>query len=316
MSSDWTTKDIPDQSGKVAVVTGANSGLGYHTALELARKGAKVVLACRNLDKTGAAIKKMKGEAPGLELRPMPLDLADLSSVQRFSELFDGEYERLDLLVNNAGVMALPPRQTADGFEMQLGTNHLGHFALTGRLLPRLLAADHARVVTVTSIMHRMGKMYFDDLDLQSGYEKWKAYGQSKLANLLFAYELHRRFVRAGCAAMSVASHPGYTRTNLQRVGPEMEGATLKLKILNLAHRIAAQEAPMGALPTLYAATARTVSSGDLIGPGGFMELWGHPVKVQSSARSHDEAAAARLWEVSEERTGVTYDALGTQSAA
>jgi NAD(P)-dependent dehydrogenase (short-subunit alcohol dehydrogenase family) len=297
--SDWSTKDMPDQSGRFAVVTGANSGLGFHTALELARAGARVVLAARSRERGEAALARMDGD---VELRL--LDLADLSSVREFAASVD---EPLDLLVNNAGVMALPPRKTADGFEMQLGTNHLGHFALTGLLLPRLLEAAEPRVVTVSSFVHKMGKIDFDDLQSESGYDRWRAYAQSKLANLLFALELQRRADAADLNLLSVAAHPGYAATNLQYAGPEMEGSRLRKLMMRIGNTVMAQSDAAGALPTLYAAT-QDVPGAAYAGPSGFREQRGAPTLVGMTKRAADPDTARRLWEVSEELTGVSYE--------
>ena len=216
---------MPDLGGRVAVVTGANGGLGYETARVLAAHGAHVLMACRDLEKAGRAIKRIHGDDPAAELEPRILDLADLGSVRRFAEGFALDHDRLDLLVNNAGVMALPLRRTADGFEMQMGTNHFGHFALTGLLLESILAAPAARVVTVTSLMHELGHIDFDDLDCERHYHKWRAYGRSKLANLLFTHELQARLAEADASAIAVACHPGYAATDLQVAGPRMSGS-------------------------------------------------------------------------------------------
>jgi NAD(P)-dependent dehydrogenase (short-subunit alcohol dehydrogenase family) len=306
----WTADDLPGLSGKTIVVTGGNSGIGYEASLQLARKGAHIVLACRDLAKAQAAITAITAEYAQASLEAMQLDLANLASVHAFAEAFAARHPALHVLCNNAGVMALPYRKTADGFEMQFGTNHLGHFALTGLLLERLLNTDGSRVVTVSSGAHRMGKIRFDDLQWEHGYRKWGAYGQSKLANLLFTYELQRRLTGAGARLIAVACHPGYAATNLQIAGPRMEGSWLVESLSSLANRLVAQSAAMGALPTLYAAAAPDVRGGDYIGPDGLAETWGHPKKVQSNARSHDTQVAARLWEISEQLTGVRYEAL------
>jgi NAD(P)-dependent dehydrogenase (short-subunit alcohol dehydrogenase family) len=300
MAAKWTPDDIPDQSGRSAVVTGANSGIGAVAARELAAHGARVVLAVRSVEKGDAAAAGMTGD---VEVRR--LDLADLSSVRAFAEAFDRD---LDLLVNNAGVMALPHRTTVDGFEMQIGTNHLGHFALTGLLLPRLMATATPRVVTVASGAHRMGRIDFHDLHSErKRYRKWNAYGQSKLANLLFAYELQRRAETEGVGLRSVAAHPGWSATNLQFAGPEMAGSRLEHRGAALMNRIIAQDDEHGAWPTLYAATTVALPGGSYVGPDGFMELHGHPKVVTSSGRSKDRDAAARLWALSEDLTGVHY---------
>jgi NAD(P)-dependent dehydrogenase (short-subunit alcohol dehydrogenase family) len=306
----WAAADVPGLSGKTAIVTGGNSGIGFEAAVVLAGKGAHVVLACRDLDKASAAVAAIRSHHPGASLAAMPLDLASLASVRSFAADFTGSHRVLDVLCNNAGVMAIPYRATADGFEMQFGTNHLGHFALTGLLLEPLLAAPQARIVNVSSTAHKAGRMRFDDLQGQRSYSKWPAYAQSKLANLLFTYELQRKLESAGKRAISVACHPGYASTNLQSAGPRMEGSALMESIMALGNRLLSQTAAMGALPTLFAATDPSVRGGDYIGPDGFFENTGHPRKTTSNARSHDREAAAKLWDVSVDLTGVRYEAL------
>jgi NAD(P)-dependent dehydrogenase (short-subunit alcohol dehydrogenase family) len=306
----WTANDMPDQTGRTIAVTGANSGIGLEAAKAFAAAGAHVVLACRDPQRASGALASLRESAPGASAEALPLDLASLASVRDFAKALADRHPRLDVLVNNAGVMAIPRRTTADGFEMQLGTNHLGHFALTGLLLERLLATAGSRVVTVSSTAHRLGRIAWDDLHGERRYTRWGAYGQSKLANLLFTYELSRRLSAAGHATRSVACHPGWAATNLQVAGPRMDGSRLMEQVATLGNRLFAQDAAMGALPTAYAATAPDVASGDYIGPDRFFETWGHPAVVSSSARSHDRAAARRLWEASEAATGVRY-ALG-----
>lgn len=303
----WTTADIPRQDGKIIIVTGANSGIGLEAARALAAAGAHVVLACRKRSAASEAIEQIRAEHPTASLEFGELDLASLASVRAFAASFAGAHPRLDALINNAGVMALPYHKTADGFESQLGTNHLGHFALTGLLLELSLRSVPARVVTVSSAAHELGKVDFDDLHRERGYEKWAAYGQSKLCNLLFAYELDRRLRARGADVRSVACHPGYTSTNLQLGAPRMKGSAFDEGMWRSFNRWLAQPAAMGALPTLFAAVSSEAEGGDYIGPGGFLALRGHPVKVKSNARSRDEAVARRLWEVSEELTGVRY---------
>jgi NAD(P)-dependent dehydrogenase (short-subunit alcohol dehydrogenase family) len=306
----WTAADIPDQTGRTVVVTGANSGIGFEAARALAVAGARVVLACRDLAKGQEAIARLRATAPAARPELRALDLASLSSVRDFAKALLDAHEQIDVLVNNAGVMAIPRRTTADGFEMQLGTNHLGHFALTGLLLERLLAQPAARVVTVSSTAHRGGRMNFEDLQGETRYSRWGAYGQSKLANLLFTRELSQRARAAGHRLVAAACHPGWAATNLQFAGARMDGSRALETLASLANRIFSQDAAMGALPTLYAATGPAVESGDYIGPDGFAETWGHPKKVGSSARSRDDEAARRLWEASEALTGVHYAAL------
>jgi NAD(P)-dependent dehydrogenase (short-subunit alcohol dehydrogenase family) len=303
----WTADDMPDLSGKTIVVTGGNSGIGYEAALEFARKRADVILACRDLGKARTAAAQISASSPGAKVEVMELDLSNLASVRGFADAFHLAHPALHVLCNNAGVMAIPYRTTADGFEMQFGTNHLGHFALTGLLLDRLLATEGGRVVNVSSGGHRMGSIRFDDLQWQKGYRKWFAYAQSKLANLLFTFELQRRADAAGAKLLSVACHPGYAATNLQAAGPRMQGSSMMESLFSVGNSLFAQSAAMGALPTEYAAVAPDVHGGDYIGPDGIGELWGHPVKVGCSAAARDTAAAARLWEVSEQLTNVHY---------
>jgi NAD(P)-dependent dehydrogenase (short-subunit alcohol dehydrogenase family) len=308
----WTAAQLPRLDGKIIVVTGANSGIGYEAARGLAGAGAHVVLACRSEASASDAIAKIRAEHAAARMSFLPLDLSSLASVRAFADAFGKAHDRLDVLVNNAGVMALPYRKTADGFEMQLGTNHLGHFALTGLLLSRIVRAAPSRVVTVSSGAHKFGKIRFDDLQWEHGYQRWMAYGQSKLANLLFAYELERRLEARGLSVRSVACHPGYAATNLQLAAARMESSSFGEKMWRGINGLFAQPMDMGALPTLFAAGAAEVRGGDYIGPGGMLEMSGHPVKVESNARSHDVDVARRLWEVSEQLTGVRYaGALG-----
>ena len=297
----WTAEDMPDQTGRTAIVTGANSGLGYSVSLELARHGARVILACRDQGRGKAALDRLLAEVPGASAELRELDLASLDSVRAFAEGVD---EPIDLLVNNAGVMAGPHRTTADGFELQFGTNHLGHFALTGLLLPRLLETPHPRVVSVSSGAHRMGKMNFEDLQSEGHYWRWGAYGQSKLSNLLFMSELARRAADAGLPLVSVAAHPGYSATNLQSTGHKVDDLIMKV-----SNFVIAQSDAIGALPLLYAAT-EDLEGGAYVGPDGIGEQRGHPTLVGRSGRAKDEDAARRLWEESERLTGVTYDAI------
>ena len=306
----WTAADIPNLAERWAVVTGANSGLGFQTALELARHGAAVVLACRDQVRGDAALRRLRSLAPGATLELATLDLADLASVRRFAEQYASTHAKLDLLVNNAGVMAIPQRRTVDGFEMQFGTNHLGHFALTGRLFPLLASTPAARIVTVSSNAHRSGKIDFHDLQRERSYSPWGAYGQSKLANLLFTFELQRRIDAAGLDLRSVAAHPGFAATNLMVVGPRMGGHPLQERLFRAATRLIAQSDARGALPTLYAATAADVVGGAYYGPDGLGQQRGYPKRVSSTAQANDEDAAQRLWQVSEALTGVRYEIL------
>lgn len=302
MTDKWTADQITDQTGRTAVVTGANSGLGLVTAEHLARAGAMVVLACRNLRKGAAAAEGIRRDVPGALLDVAELDLSSLGSVRRFTSELD--VDEIDLLVNNAGIMMTPPQRTDDGFELQFGTNHLGHFALTGLLLSKLEQTEDARVVTLSSLEHKAGHLDFDDLQSEHGYAPRKAYRQSKLANAAFALELDRRLRVAGSAIKSVLAHPGYTATNLQSTGPT---GAMKA-VMAVGNRLIAQTAERGALPTLYAATAPDVEGGQYIGPDGFGELRGHPRRVEVIAEGRDLEVGRRLWAVSEELTGVTYD--------
>ncbi|MDO0932958.1 oxidoreductase [Streptomyces sp. DG2A-72] len=303
----WNASDIPDQTGRVAVVTGANSGLGYVTARELAGKGARVVLACRSEARGTEAGDRLVTEAPGTDVEYGRLDLAYLGSVRDFAAWYP--YDRLDLLINNAGVMALPYGTTADGFETQFGVNHLGHFALTGRLLPVLLATPGARVVTVSSGMHALSNIDIDDLNSERRYNRWIAYARSKTANLLFTHELARRAAAAGADLVAAAAHPGYADTNLQTAGPRMAGSKLSERIMLLGNRIIGRPATAGALPTLYAATAPDVHPDSFTGPS--LAGWrGAPGRTWRAPWTLNDRAGERLWEASETLTGVTYDGL------
>lgn len=308
-SSKWTAADIPDLSGKLAIVTGANSGLGLETTRGLAAKGASVIMACRTKARAEAAIDELVGDGIARErLEFRACDLSSLASIRSFAEGVLAEREVIDLLINNAGVMALPYRKTADGFEMQLGTNHLGHFALTGLLIDRLLETPGARVVTVASIAHRIGQIHFDDLQWTRRYRKWPAYGQSKLANLLFTFELQRRLdQRSGTELIAVAAHPGYASTNLQLVGPQMAERGLFERIHVLGNRVVAQSARRGAQPSLYAATMPEVGGGEYYGPDGPGEIKGYAKRTRAQPKAYDAEVARRLWEVSVELTGVDY---------
>lgn len=311
MAAGWTAADMPDQHGRIALVTGANSGIGFHQALELARKGAHVLLACRGADRGQRARGAIAGEVAAARVEVVRLDLADLDSVTRLADQILGRAGGLDLLVNNAGVMAVPHRQsTAQGFELQFGTNHLGHFALTMRLLPAMLHRHGSRVVTVSSINHRMGSIHLDDLQSEHGYGPWRAYNQSKLANALFTLELDRRLRAAGATTISVGAHPGFSRTDLQYSGPRLGGGGISAQALGLITRFAAQPAARGALPVLRAATDPETCGGDYYGPDGLGEGRGSPRKVQYAKTAHDEHLARRLWQTSETLTGATFPAV------
>ena len=294
----WNIDNIADQKGRIAIVTGSSSGLGLETARVLAIKNAIVIVAVRNLKKGQAAIDMIMRAIPHADVHVMELDLADLASVRRFADRFIDEYSQLDLLINNAGVMVPPYSQTADGFELQMGTNHLGHFALTGLLIDLLQKTPGSRVVNVSSMAHKMGRLDLNDLDWRKRkYKKWQAYGDSKIANLYFTYALDKKLENAASEVTVAAAHPGWTATELQR----------NTSLASALNHIFAQNPAMGALPTLYAATAPDVKGADFFGPSGFMEIKGYPQKVTSVPLSHDPEIAEKLWQASEALTGVGY---------
>lgn len=304
----WNLSDLPDLTGHTVIVTGANSGLGFCTTEALAASGAKVTMAVRDLVKGQVAADKIRATTPAAKVDLATLDLADLSSVRAFAQSWStANPQGLDLLINNAGIMAIPKRTTADGFEMQLGTNHLGHFALTGLLLPALVAVPNSRIVTVASQAHRMGRMNFEDLMGEKRYRSWRAYGQSKLANLLFTAELQRRIDQARLSILALAAHPGFASTNLQSVGPSMRGSSIEAKLTSMSGDLMSQSAAMGALPTLFAATAPGLAGDTYIGPDGFLETRGHPRIVGRAKAALNTADALRLWHASEQLTGVIY---------
>jgi NAD(P)-dependent dehydrogenase (short-subunit alcohol dehydrogenase family) len=297
MNEKWTTQNIPDMTGKVAIVTGANSGIGYETAKTLAEKGAVVVMACRNLEKAKRAEASIRISVKNAKLEVMELDLANLSSVRKFAEAFESKHPQLDLLINNAGIMIPPFTKTADGFEVQFGANHLGHFALTGLLLDTILKTPNARIVNVSSGAHRMGTgtINFENLNAEQGYNPSGAYAQSKLANLLFTLELNHHLAEIGSEVIATAAHPGWTATGLQR------------GFLHSVSEWIGQKPDMGALPTLQAAVDPIAKRNDYFGPGGFMEMRGYPRKVETSDAARNTELAKRLWSVSEELTGIRY---------
>lgn len=307
--SAWTTHDIPPQSGKIALVTGATGGLGYETALALADAGADVILAGRNEDKGRAALQAIRTTIPSARLHWQTLDLASLASVSGFSKRIAEKFPRVDTLVNNAGVMALPKRRTtSDGFEMQFGTNYLGHFALSAQLLPLLRASDSARVVSLASLAHRQGRIDFADLQGEHLYKPWKAYSQSKLAMLMFAFELQRRSDANGWSLKSNAAHPGWALTDLIANGPDSEGRQRAVGALSAVFKPwLSQSAAAGALPTLFAATSPAATNAGYFGPDGFYELKGAPAPAKISERAADTGVAERLWEVSEQLTSTRF---------
>jgi NAD(P)-dependent dehydrogenase (short-subunit alcohol dehydrogenase family) len=309
MATKWSAAQIPDQQGRFALVTGANSGIGYQAALELARHGAHVLLGCRSEQKAQDAVARLRAAVPDAKADFVLLDMASLRSIRDFAASFASSGLALDLLINNAGVMALPKRElTEDGFERQFGTNHLGHFALTGLLMPHILRAAAPRVITVASLAHQGGKIEFDNLQSERKYVPWAAYNASKLANILFARELDRRARESGSRLLSLPVHPGVSQTQIVANGPGP--GDFKTRFIFTFAKFLTSPDSEGALPTLYAATAPGVHGGDYIGPDGFMELKGAPTVVKPRPHALDEATGRRLWEVSEQLTGVVYPPL------
>ncbi len=304
MAEVWTIRSIPDQSGRRILVTGANSGIGFEAAKVLAGKGAEVVLAVRSAERGETAKKAILTDYPQAQVQVMSLDLSSQARVRAFAAEFNSRFDRLDVLINNAGVMAPPYTRTEDGFELQFGTNHLGHFALTGLILPTLQSVSGSRVVVVSSLAHQRGHIYFDNLDGSKGYKRWAFYSQSKLANLLFMRELERRLRAAGAQTIAAACHPGFASTQLVKNG--MGGFTSWLS------KPFGQSAAAGALPTLFAATDKSIHGGEYMGPTGWRGMRGAPGPSPSTAVSKDIKLAGRLWEVSEQLTGVTYASLST----
>ena len=302
----WTANNIPDQSGKTALVTGANTGLGYASSVELARHGAQVVMAARNTEKGERAKADLLAAVPNADVDLMQLDLGNLASVRAFTDAFKAKYDRLDILMNNAGVMAIPRRETADGFETQFGVNHLGHFALTARLFDLIQATPAARIVNLSSSAAFGGSMKFDDLQGERSYNRWQAYGQSKLSNLLFTFELDRRLKAVNASAISNAAHPGIVYTNLQKNSVESSGGNMEEFLYTLIKPIAMQPVEMGILPQLYAATALDAVGAVFYGPSIF-NIRGYPKATNPPRNAQDTAAAERLWSVSEELTGETF---------
>ncbi len=295
----WTTGNIPDQTGKVVIVTGSSSGIGYETARVLASKNAEVIVAVRNQTKGDKAVQQIKAQHQDVHVKVMLLDLASLKSIKNFADEFKQNFDRLDLLINNAGVMIPPYSKTEDGFELQIGTNHFGHFALTGQLLDLIQCTPMSRIVNVSSVGHRGGNLNFDDLNWEKrDYKAMRAYGDSKIANLYFTYELQRRLTQSGSDLLVTAAHPGWTGTDLQRHSGPMQ----------FMNKLFAMPIEQGALPTLRAAIDDQAQRGDYFGPGGFMEWNGYPVKVSSNKRSHDKTIASKLWDVSEALTDIRYN--------
>jgi len=296
--TNWTADNIPDQTGKIVIITGSTSGLGKEASRVLAGKGATIIMAVRNTAKGEKVAEEIREEFPGAMVEVMKLDLASLKSVKSFADAFMNQYDQLDILINNAGVMMCPYSKTEDGFEIQMGTNHLGHFALTGHLMPLLKRTNDSRIVATSSMGHRMGNIDFSDINWEKRkYKTNQAYGDSKLANLYFTYELARKFQGAPNAPMATAAHPGATSTELARHS----------RLIQFFNIFFAQNVEIGTLPTLRAATDPEAKSGDYFGPNGFMEMRGYPVKVDSNELSKDADITRKLWEISEEMTGVSY---------
>lgn len=298
----WDTDNIADQTGRIVIVTGSSSGIGYEAARVLANKNAEVIIAIRNPDKGNAAFEKIRKQNDKAKVSVMRLDLADLASVKNFANEFKTRYSRLDLLINNAGVMIPPFSRTADGFELQFGTNHLGHFALTSHLLDLLNTTQGSRIVNVSSSAHRFGNIDLDDVNWEKRkYRAWRAYGDSKIANIYFTKEIARRLKEADSSVIVTSAHPGFTATELQRTMP----------LSGIGNRFFAQDISMGVLPTLRAAFDPHAKGGEFYGPGGFMGMWGHPVEEQPNELSRDASIAGRLWQISEKLTGVKFDFEG-----
>ena len=307
--SNWKQDNIPDQTGKIIVITGANSGLGFESAKTLASKGATIVMAVRNLSKGDAAYNDILRENPNASLDLMKLDVSNLESVHEFAAAFKAKYDRLDILLNNAGVMAIPRQETADGFEMQLGVNHLGHFALTGLLLDVVVKTPNARIHNVTSSANYMGSINFDDLMGEQEYSRWGAYGQSKLANVFFTFELQKRLTAARYDTIVNTSHPGLVVTNLQANSVEQSQTGIEGLLYRVIEPIMAQDITMGVLPMLYGMTAEDAKGGAFYGPRTF-NLRGYPAEKKANKAAYDTDALRRFWEVSEKLTGIRYDIL------
>jgi NAD(P)-dependent dehydrogenase (short-subunit alcohol dehydrogenase family) len=305
----WNYRDIPSQEGKVAIVTGANSGLGYYTVKGLAEKGCEVIMACRNMEKGEEARNNLLKNIPGAALKVMKLDLAELKSVRDFAERFLSQYEQLDLLVNNAGLMAIPYRKTSDGFEMQFGVNHLGHFALTAQLFPLLKRTGGSRIVSVSSMAHNLGEIRFDDINWEKKYNRWRAYGMSKLANIHFTFELADKVTAQGIDMKVLVAHPGYADSKLIEKGPEMNGQNFLVKAGRLANRLVAQSTEMGTLPVLYAATAEDADHRAYYGPTGFAGMRGYPGRTYPNRKKVSKDVQQELWQLSEQMTGVAFPA-------
>lgn len=307
--NEWTAEDIPELEDRKIIVTGANSGLGFQATRRFAEKGAEVTMACRSMEKGSEAKGKIEEEFPNSSLELRKLDLSSLESVKDFAEEYSANHEELHILCNNAGIMAIPRQETEDGFEKQFGVNHLGHFALTARLFPLLKETDEeTRIVTQSSGLHKNGEINFEDLMMEEEYDKWDAYAQSKLANVLFAYELDRKISGKDLDMKSVVCHPGYAATNLQYRGPRESGSKIKYGVMKIANTFLAQSAEKGALPMLYAAVSEKIEGGEYIGPGGLGNMRGYPMEQDSSPQSYNEDVAEALWNRSEGLTAEEFN--------
>jgi len=303
----WKSSEIADLRGKVCVVTGANSGLGYQTALQLASKNAKVIMACRNFGKAADSRQQILKARPDSEVEIMQVDLGDFDSVRHFANEFNEKYQKLDLLINNAGIGGFPFSKSKDGFETHFAINHLGHYLLTGLLMEALKTAPKARIVSVSSIMNRIGNHDFSDVNYENRkYNKWHAYGRSKMANVLFSNELNRKLAKNNINAIAVTAHPGYSSTNFQEKGPQAFNSKLDELAMNVSNALFAQNEKMGALPVLYAACGSDIQGGDYVGPS-FFRLRGYPAKQKARGAAYDTVMAAKLWKLSEEMTGFQY---------
>lgn len=312
-STKWSEKDLPDLTGKTIIITGANSGTGFAATQFMSAKGATIVMACRNPDKVNKALQRIKNENAEAKLDFIQLDLSSLASIKQFSEAFKKKYASLHILINNAGMCQTPDIKTEDGFEMQMGVNHLGHFALTGRLMDRLVETKNSRVVTMSSMNHEQGEMNFDNLFLEGEYQPMKAYEQSKLANLLFAYELSRRFTQAGVNVESIAAHPGFVKSNIMKSNEYTERSFGFAMMFNVFDVVLGMSPSKGSLGIMRAATDRTLKNGEYVGPTNMNGFRGLPKLMESSERSYDEEDAKLLWEMSEELTTVRYQQLVKQ---
>ena len=303
----WKASDIPDLKGKIAIVTGANSGIGFQTSLALARKNAMVIMAVRSREKGLHAAEIIHAEVPNAELVVMKVDLANIESVKHFADGYLEEFQRLDILINNAGVMALPLMHTAQGFEIQLGTNHLGHFVLTALLIDILSRTANSRIVNVSSLAYKIGKVSFDDINYEKSYSRLKAYAQSKLSNLLFTMELDRKLRLSGKSIIVSSAHPGYAKTNLHARAAEIEGAGVIFSVIRFANYVFGQKASKGALPVLYAATSPNVKSTGYYGPDGIFSLYGYPTEEYVDSKYVVPMDAVKLWDLSEKLTGIKF---------